>query len=1339
MQGQKHAAISSAPLLPRTIVRAEGGAFLRSWQGRHLPPLPPLPLWLSCIPPSHLSFWLGPNPSVFTRPLHSMADKLYHKACSKCSTCNGQLTIENFATSGDRLLCKTHFMEEFAASGGKYAGDNKYRRSSTAGRDQCDGGGSSGGGGGGGDGGRGGSSSDAAAKLTHHPAAFVATTPHRPFPKNAKAAAIAAAPRRSSPRSGEKSTANVGSNAAPPPAFGGARDRINTLDGIRPRSNTLDKNRAESDEVEVDADRGAGAELQHVLTRRRAKSQSDAKKAAGTVVEKKNANGSRAFNGNAGVEEDQEEDSSEVSESEMTELTSSEDGDVYDCEFCEVESFLSHDECAEHEKRCSKNPSAGSAVAAAAQLFDRFRVKAQEARTPTPKRQARLVADAWTWAENTAQMLEDGHPDAPAKTGIIVTLQASKHVDDVFLAAHGMGRDTDLKRIKKKTNLKMLAEVLRAYAGHVRRAKELDTKATLLLRTEEITASTPGKRGNDSKESVDMKVAGNGVAAEDDVTQVVDEGEGKDIDGGGSSLMAGMMDPLAALQASARAARRLLKRTSINTLARLSSRLDFSGSEADDGEKEGKGPNNEAVAKRGAGGEDMVHTATVIRDATVVQERAEKTKASVDGTGRLGINEGKQTRRRVPSVTAAAPRSSPRSGEKSTVNVGSNAPPPRAFGEASDLINTLDGIRPRSNTLDKNRAESDEVDADRGAGAELQHVLTRRRAKSRSDAKKAAGTVVESSGPVKAGKPEIPPQDAGAGSELQHILTRRRTKSRADAQQTTHRSSPGSPVSTPRRAGEKERGRGIRITGGSSRDAEAGPEQQQSPGQRRAKTRPGMPRSSPRSLPQADNKEQDVASAALNKQQQQQQQQQQEQRAAVQRWPAPDASLTSRSASSGTTIPIATRPPNGGGELLKRRPFGGSPLTPPFQRRRAKSRSTPVKETSLVSLRAPQSAPQSTNTTRTITLSSGRGSGKGEGVREQQPDGAGATREMTSLRGAQRRGMSRQDEAAEAILFLQGLRREEDQKRNEQEAKSLEFSVVLPTGKNIGIGLTHNDTHVAHGRIGCKVTRCVEGGHAAISGKIIQHDWIIAVNGKNVSHDNKKSVIKALKAAFSEGSFVTLRFSREEESEAARAAAEKTTMAEVTAAVVRTQREAKSLELEAAAAEKRTEREAQGLEFTVVLPTSGNMGMGLTHNDTHVAHGRIGCKVTRCVEGGHAAATGAIIPHDWIIAVNGKDVSHDSKRGVIAVLKAAFGAGDFATLRFSREEENEAARAAAEKAGAVEAEVTVLQAFLAQTADAEKKATAKKAAAMDAAARARKRWLLLSAGVDQEVWGGNFV
>ena len=46
-------------------------------------------------------------------PSLSMGDKSYHKSCSKCSTCNGQLTIKNFATSGDRLLCKTHFMKEF--------------------------------------------------------------------------------------------------------------------------------------------------------------------------------------------------------------------------------------------------------------------------------------------------------------------------------------------------------------------------------------------------------------------------------------------------------------------------------------------------------------------------------------------------------------------------------------------------------------------------------------------------------------------------------------------------------------------------------------------------------------------------------------------------------------------------------------------------------------------------------------------------------------------------------------------------------------------------------------------------------------------------------------------------------------------------------------------------------------------------------------------------------------------------------------------------------------------------------------------------------------------------
>ena len=58
----------------------------------------------------------------------SMGDKVYHKKCAKCETCNGQLTISNFATSGLRLLCKTHFMKEFSESGGVYGGDERFSK-----------------------------------------------------------------------------------------------------------------------------------------------------------------------------------------------------------------------------------------------------------------------------------------------------------------------------------------------------------------------------------------------------------------------------------------------------------------------------------------------------------------------------------------------------------------------------------------------------------------------------------------------------------------------------------------------------------------------------------------------------------------------------------------------------------------------------------------------------------------------------------------------------------------------------------------------------------------------------------------------------------------------------------------------------------------------------------------------------------------------------------------------------------------------------------------------------------------------------------------------------------
>ena len=111
-----------------------------------------------------------------------------------------------------------------------------------------------------------------------------------------------------------------------------------------------------------------------------------------------------------------------------------------------------------------------------------------------------------------------------------------------------------------------------------------------------------------------------------------------------------------------------------------------------------------------------------------------------------------------------------------------------------------------------------------------------------------------------------------------------------------------------------------------------------------------------------------------------------------------------------------------------------------------------------------------------------------------------------------------------------------------------------------------------------------------------------------------------------------------------------------------------------------------GVEFDVdiVLPPGASLGVGLTHNDTHVAHGNIGCKVMSVEDGSAVAATGKIIPHDWIIAVNGTNVSHDDKPVVIKVLQAAMRPGEPFTLRFSRENENEEARTvAAERAVSV--------------------------------------------------------
>lgn len=64
-------------------------------------------------------------------PQLAIGGKHFHKSCARCEVCNGYLSIKNYSTSGDRLLCKTHFKEEFSSGGGKYAGDEKFKQSAS--------------------------------------------------------------------------------------------------------------------------------------------------------------------------------------------------------------------------------------------------------------------------------------------------------------------------------------------------------------------------------------------------------------------------------------------------------------------------------------------------------------------------------------------------------------------------------------------------------------------------------------------------------------------------------------------------------------------------------------------------------------------------------------------------------------------------------------------------------------------------------------------------------------------------------------------------------------------------------------------------------------------------------------------------------------------------------------------------------------------------------------------------------------------------------------------------------------------------------------------------------
>ena len=111
-------------------------------------------------------------------------------------------------------------------------------------------------------------------------------------------------------------------------------------------------------------------------------------------------------------------------------------------------------------------------------------------------------------------------------------------------------------------------------------------------------------------------------------------------------------------------------------------------------------------------------------------------------------------------------------------------------------------------------------------------------------------------------------------------------------------------------------------------------------------------------------------------------------------------------------------------------------------------------------------------------------------------------------------------------------------------------------------------------------------------------------------------------------------------------------------------------------------REAKGLEFDVVIlkreiKSKGGLGVGFVHNDDGYGDDKIGCKVKTVKAGGAAAATGKIISHDWLLAVNGKDVRTDDKAHVITALKAAMNeANKPVTLRFRRSEDCEEARVA---------------------------------------------------------------
>ena len=88
------------------------------------------------------------------------------------------------------------------------------------------------------------------------------------------------------------------------------------------------------------------------------------------------------------------------------------------------------------------------------------------------------------------------------------------------------------------------------------------------------------------------------------------------------------------------------------------------------------------------------------------------------------------------------------------------------------------------------------------------------------------------------------------------------------------------------------------------------------------------------------------------------------------------------------------------------------------------------------------------------------------------------------------------------------------------------------------------------------------------------------------------------------------------------------------------------------------------VEFDVTFAAGVPMGLGILSKGVCEVNGELGIRVSTIVAGQQAARS-IVAPHDWVVAVNGADVSRATKDMVIGAIKA--GAGAPVVVRFRRE------------------------------------------------------------------------